>query len=601
MFIVLRRIERWLHQHIFKVGWLITQDFQTTTILYYTFFLPGVLLHEVIYWLSAGAVNVRAEHSLQWPEEQKVGKLELNFVQLHPQASRYRKALIGLFPLIAGLVLLWLISQNIFQITDVMQTMSSGELTDVVTGIQEFTGVPDFWLWLYLVFAIGNTMFPTDTRYGKEWRRFGLVIGGVSVALLLVGFGTEIFEALFPTLQNLVSVLQLACLLVIGADVVMVLLLGTIEYVLERVTDRSATFKNGKMYTMSREEAVAERQRQKELAERRQRRRERRRERETETGLRTVYELQFPVPGKPGDVPVTKPEIPIQTEAATADETASTAEQQGIADRVRIPQQPSLMPGMPDDQADDTPAAAAPDDTAEQLPPPEDMVVPSRTSEPEEAPTPAADTPPDAPDKDAISSVPPSVPPPEDAPLPDTPAAEKTTSTDTSTTDDTDTATESSEDTDSAIGTSDDIPEQTPAAKRFGNSRFKRPESTADEQPKEKADSTEDTPPAKRFGTITPDKDSTDTQPDNTQTPNRPAARRFSISPFDASKPDDSDSTDDDTRQSEKSAPRNTPFRTRSVSPFSRMNRPSVDEPDTDTDDSDEDESIMRRSRPRSR
>ena len=86
----MRRLERWLHQHMFKVGWLLTKNLQTTTILYYTFFLPGVVLHEFIYWLVAGILNVRAERAIAWPEAQAIAELKLNFIKLARNTSRIK-------------------------------------------------------------------------------------------------------------------------------------------------------------------------------------------------------------------------------------------------------------------------------------------------------------------------------------------------------------------------------------------------------------------------------------------------------------------------------------------------------------------------------
>ena len=163
MFILLRRIERWLHQHIFKVGWLLTRNFQTTTILYYTFFLPGVFLHELTYWLGAGIFNVRATVSIPFfkkevppPKDDKqaktttvevpkpppsntidISKLKPNFVTLdfgtargrgkQAQKGVYRKAFISVLPLLVALVVIWLIADNIFNLMGVVATMASGD------------------------------------------------------------------------------------------------------------------------------------------------------------------------------------------------------------------------------------------------------------------------------------------------------------------------------------------------------------------------------------------------------------------------------------------------------------------------------------------
>jgi len=351
LFILLRRIERWLHQHIFKVGWLITQSYQTTTILYYTFFLPGVILHEVIYWLAAGMLNVRAEHAIQWPEPQEVGELKLNFVQLSSRAGSHRKAIISMTPLLAGLVIIWVIANNIFQITAVIETMSGGELNAVATGFGQLTGTPDFWLWVYFIFTISNTMFPTIPKDLRGWR--SILGGGVAIALVLavIGLGGEIFSALQSPLSNVINVLQITFLLLMGIDVLMVLALGTIEYAIERFTGRSATFRRGKMITMTREEAIEERQKER---ERQRRRAERARRRAAaDSGPTSIYALSLPVPGAPGDVATT------EFETGDSPQTIQDREED-LAARISIPTRETSGPTT-DEHDEDKPIR--PDDT----------------------------------------------------------------------------------------------------------------------------------------------------------------------------------------------------------------------------------------------
>lgn len=229
IFILLRRIERWLHQHIFKVGWLSTHNYQTTTILYYTIFLPGIILHEVVYYLVAGIVNVRAERKIKWPDEQEIGELNLNFIKIPARTSAFRKALITSSPLLAGLVCIWFIADNIFDITVVVEVMSSGELTDIGAAFNLLISAPLFWLWIYIIFTIANTMFPTVPKDLQGWRSvlIGLVV--VGLALFLVGIGGEIFEALQTPLSTIILVLTETFILLICIDLLMVLVLGLIE------------------------------------------------------------------------------------------------------------------------------------------------------------------------------------------------------------------------------------------------------------------------------------------------------------------------------------------------------------------------------------
>jgi hypothetical protein len=302
MFILLRRIERWLHQHIFKVGWLLTQNYQTTTILYYTIFLPGVVLHELVYWLSAGMMNVRAERAIKWPEAQEVGELKLNFVRINPKASILRKAIISVAPLLVGLVIIWYIAANIFDITAVVRQMSSGNLRDVGTALGMLLSAPLFWLWVYVIFTIANTMYPSVPKDLQGWRSVLISLSAVAGVLLLLGLGGEIFEAMQSPLSELIFVLQATFALMIAIDVLMVLVLGLIEYTIEHVTGNSATFRGGKMITVTREEALEEQRKQREAELKEQ---AKRRNPAADTGLKSIYGLAFSIPGIPPQEPLT--------------------------------------------------------------------------------------------------------------------------------------------------------------------------------------------------------------------------------------------------------------------------------------------------------
>jgi hypothetical protein len=392
MFILLRRIERWLHQHIFKVGWLMTKNFQTTTILYYTFFLPGVVLQQVIYWLVAGMLNVRGKVEIPFfkrePKEPKttkqakgavpppekpaqttidISKLKPNFVTLDFSGGRrrgapkgtYRKAIISTMPLLAALVCIWLIATRIFNIMDVVATMSSGMLPDIAQGIGVLTGAPNFWLWIYVVFTLANTMFPPVPDELRGWRIIIVSLVAIGLALTVIGIGGEIFEVLQTPVATLINVMQVMLVLIIAIDVLMVLVLGLIEYTIEHLTGHTATFRGDTMEVMTREEAIAAREHELEKQRRQEERMLRQRNKAADAGPVSVYMLAFPIPGAPNEVGVTpvieaqpvvkaKPVKPSVMPAANVP-AAPVREMPGdIAARIHIPERKPLIPRQPD-------------------------------------------------------------------------------------------------------------------------------------------------------------------------------------------------------------------------------------------------------------
>lgn len=314
---MLRQLETWLHQHIFKVGWLTTKNLQTTTILYYTFFFPGVLLYEVTYWLAAGFLNVRAEHVFQWPKAQEIGKLELNFVQLARNVSPIRLAFIALAPLGSGLLVIWLIANYIFNLPNVLQIMSGGTLNDIVLGFRALVYAPDFWLWFYIAFTIGNTMMP-DWEDIKGLKIVMIVTAAITAILVFIGVGNAIVLQFFSgPLTQTINILSGLFIVMIAMDVFGLAILSAIENTIEVITGDSADFKNGKMVVMTRQERLAQRLREVEK-ERLARQKRRTESQKLDSGPPSIYNLPLPVMGEPTSLNITpiskivKPERDVQ-------------------------------------------------------------------------------------------------------------------------------------------------------------------------------------------------------------------------------------------------------------------------------------------------
>ena len=309
LFILLRQLERWLHQHIFKVGWLVTKSFQTTTILYYTFFLPGIALREFSYWLVAGILNVHARSSIQWPEPQEIAELDLSFVELSRNTSPFKLAIITLAPIVSGLVMVWIIGHNLLNFTTFFNTLSTGELGDVAGAFRNLAQATDFWLWIYLLFVVSNTMTPKL----KNLRGLRVVLLGFAitiVTLFLIGAGNQvIFGTLAEPMSNISDLLTAVFVIIICIDLIFVGILGTIEAVIERITGDSATFRRGKHVAITREEISEMRQRQ-----RRREARALQSRNETKKELLSIYNRELSIPGGPGTEPVTKSETLILDE-----------------------------------------------------------------------------------------------------------------------------------------------------------------------------------------------------------------------------------------------------------------------------------------------
>ena len=292
-----------MRQHIFKVGWLLSHDSQTTVIFYYTAFLPGILLHELVYWLAAGIVNVRATRSIQLPQNDEIRELQLGFVKLARQVGPIKRTFIEFAPLLAALTGLWLIATDLLQLESVLGLVSAGGLDNVAQAVTALTAKADFWLWFYLVFTVANTMVPAWPKNSRSrWLPY-LLAALIAVGFVLFGQANLIQPTVTNTFQRLLSSLSLILLLVTAINLIMVLALGILESIIERLTGHSATFVDGKLVTMTRQEA-------RNLEEKRQQQIPKRRPPEVqakpETPIRSIYALPLPIPGPPGEEPISK-------------------------------------------------------------------------------------------------------------------------------------------------------------------------------------------------------------------------------------------------------------------------------------------------------
>ena len=228
--------ERWIHSHLFGVGWLLTNEPRSATVLYYLILLPGVFLHEFVQWLVAGALNVETERVMAWPEAQEDGTLRLDFV--NPKgAGRIKTAIIGAVPLIVGLVVIGYISTRILDLDAFLVALQSADITVIGPAARDLASTADFYLWLYLMFAIANAMMPTPEERSGWWIVLAM-FAGVVVFLVIIGVGDVLIETFTGPVAHGVSILTTAFGTILAVEIAAIFVIDFFEEVLERVTGR---------------------------------------------------------------------------------------------------------------------------------------------------------------------------------------------------------------------------------------------------------------------------------------------------------------------------------------------------------------------------
>jgi hypothetical protein len=258
--------------------------------------MPGVFAHEFILWLVAGIFNVRAERAIAWPEAQAVAELRLTFIKLNKTAGSLRTAIISISPLVFGILFIGFVANNVINVSGFVLAMGDGNLENLGSALTVLTSAPDFWLWVYLIFVVGNTMWP-DLKALRGWKPIltGAVIA--VVFLYVVGLGEAIISRALmgPILQG-VNILSGALGVLIVTNLFFTAVLGSVESIIERITGDSATFQNGKLVAMRRAEMLQIRQQQRE----REAKQAAVAKTQRAAGPPSIYSFPLPIPGAPG-------------------------------------------------------------------------------------------------------------------------------------------------------------------------------------------------------------------------------------------------------------------------------------------------------------
>lgn len=234
------RIEYWIHKHIQGLGLLITDNSQAAVLIYYFSLFPGVLLHEVSQWILAQILRVKVKKFQIWPEEQKGGVIRLGLVEIE-DTDIFRSTLIGIIPLVSGLFLIGLIGNSRFELAPLAQAFAGGDLPIIVGAIGTFMAAPDFWLWVYLIFAIANAMLPEEHDEINWWILVGFVVAAVAF-LLVLDLGILVQAWLEGPFTITVEWIAIALLLSYLIDIFFKLLIIGLEWLLSEILGRELEY-----------------------------------------------------------------------------------------------------------------------------------------------------------------------------------------------------------------------------------------------------------------------------------------------------------------------------------------------------------------------
>jgi hypothetical protein len=199
--VLLVLVQRWVHQHLHGVAYLITGHEDMALMLYALPLLPGVALHELSHAVMARLLRVQTANLTVVPRRQTDGHVRLGSVQVE-RVDVIRGSLIGLAPLLTGSLAILLIIRFAFDVNTLGEAVQRGDIAGLLATLGGLLRAPDAWLWLYLLFSIANAMMPSpsDRETWPPVILFSLLLLALALAMglnsAIVGVGAVADQAL---------------------------------------------------------------------------------------------------------------------------------------------------------------------------------------------------------------------------------------------------------------------------------------------------------------------------------------------------------------------------------------------------------------------
>lgn len=242
---ILLLMQRWIHTHLHGIALLLMGKQERAIVLYAIILFPGVLLHELSHWLMATLLGVRTGSFSLLPRPQADGSVQLGYVEYYKGKTlgAFRESLIGGAPLLTGTAVILLIGYRIFGAADLAAAIQSGDVNTLSTALGQVFAVPDFLVWLYLLFAVSNAMMPSRSDQ-RAWPALALTLTAVAIVLSLLGVQRVIFTEITGMAQTVFGYLGSALSMAIAVDILFMLLLTGVEALISRIKGVNVVYGN---------------------------------------------------------------------------------------------------------------------------------------------------------------------------------------------------------------------------------------------------------------------------------------------------------------------------------------------------------------------
>ena len=138
-----------------------------------------------------------------------------------------RSSLIGLAPLISGSLLVALIGAHL-QLSTLGDVLASGRWALIRNALIRSASLPDFWLWVYLLFAIANRMLPSPADR-EPWKPVIVFLAILSAVIVGAGWTPRVSPDFRDAILDVVGFLLYAFTLTVAINMLMAFLVALAE------------------------------------------------------------------------------------------------------------------------------------------------------------------------------------------------------------------------------------------------------------------------------------------------------------------------------------------------------------------------------------
>lgn len=226
VFLLMAVVRRWIEAHVQGLAYLITGHPTVAIWVFFLVFLPGILVHELSHWLAAKVLGVHTGRIVIWPQAKRNNTVWLGTIQVG-RADPLRSSLIGLAPLLTGSLLVVLIGAHL-RLDSLADILTTAQWETGWAALSQSIGLPDFWLWIYLIFAIANRMLPSPADR-EAWKPMALFLACLTAIAVAAGWTPRLGSDAQGVIQNILGFLLYAFTLTVAIDLIMALVITILE------------------------------------------------------------------------------------------------------------------------------------------------------------------------------------------------------------------------------------------------------------------------------------------------------------------------------------------------------------------------------------